>query len=229
MTIHHASVSEQLSLRVEATGTVIDNFSWQHMKAAVTFRDQVIDIEEQNKNRPFGPFFEDIRTYTSACIMSSAASLEALINEFFISPEYKLRGMLQDFESDFRGNRGIERKSPLKKYQKALNMIGHPLFNEKVAPFIDVWYLIELRNTLVHYKPTWDPVRNRRIELVVALDGKYMLSPFPDTDADFVTMRSMSAGCACWVVTTTFAFMREFHTRSKLGENKMSLFWKLYT
>ena len=30
-----------------------------------------------------------------------------------------------------------------------------------------------------------------------------------------------------WVLTTTVAFMRQFHTRASLDEHKMSTFWTL--
>lgn len=229
MTTHHAPIEVRLSFRVEATGRVIANFAWQHMKAAATFRDQVVALETFNANQPFGAFFEDIRSYGSACIMSAAASIEALINEFFITPEGPLRKMLGDFESEFWGRDGIEWKPPLEKYQVALDMLGRPKFDEHTSPYRDVWALIELRNALVHYKPTWDPDRQRKIELVEVLAGKYALSPFPDAGADFVTMRSMGAGCMRWVILTATQFLKEFHVRSQLDEHKMSAFWKFDT
>lgn len=216
-------------MKVEATGRVIANFAWQHLKAASTFRDQVAAIESQNEKQPFGSFFEDLRSYGSACIMSAAASLEALVNEFFITPEGPLRKKLGDFESEFWGRGGIEWKPPLEKYQIALDMLGQARLDEHTLPFRDAWALIELRNALVHYKPTWDPDRQRKVELIEVLSGKYVLSPFPDSGADFVTMRSMSAGCMSWVISTVVSFMREFHARSNLDEHKMLPFWKFDT
>lgn len=227
MTHHHASFEESVNARVEATARVIANFAWQHMKAAATFRDRVEAIEASNIAQPFGSFFEDVRSYGSGCIMSAAASLEALINEFFITPDGPLRKKLPDFETQFWGRGGIEWKPPLEKYQIALEMLGQPRLDEHERPFRDAWALIELRNALVHYKPTWDPDRQRKIEMVEVLAGKYDLSPFPDAGADFVAMRSMSAGCTRWVVATALRFIREFHTRAGLDEHKMSAFWRL--
>lgn len=229
MAAYEDSVELNFAVKMEATGRVIANFAWQHLKAATTFRDQVISIELQNTGMPFGTYFEDIRSYGTACIMSAAGSLESLINEFFIWPEGPLRQGLQDFESEFWGHKGIEWKPPLQKYQKALEMLGQPKFDERVTTFRDVWALIELRNYLVHYKPTWDPDRQRRVELVEVLTGKYKLSPFPDNGSDFVTMQSMSSGCMKWVVSTVLSFMRAFHERVQLDENKMSGFWRLET
>lgn len=212
-------------MTVHMTARVVANFALQHLKASATFRDQVISIESQNNDKAFSAFFEDIRSYGSACIMSAAASLEALINEFFITPEGPLRRQLSDFEAAFWGSGGIEKKPPLEKYQIALDMLGQPRLDEHASPFRDTWALLELRNSLVHFKPPWDPDRQRKVEFVELLSGKYELSPFPDSGSDFVTVRSMSAGCMRWVVSTVVNFMREFHARSQLDEQKMSAFW----
>src|SRR3569833_2542707 len=98
-----------MSAHLQATGWVFVNFVWQHLKAATTFRDQVIAIESQNIAKPLGAFFEAFRSYGSGFIMSAAASLEALINEFFITPEGPLRGQLNDFEIRFWGRSGFGR------------------------------------------------------------------------------------------------------------------------
>ena len=223
----HVALEEQVGARMEATGQVIANFAWQHMRAAVTFRNHVAQLEQANAGKRFGPFFEDIRSYGSGCIMSAAASLEALINEFFIAPHGPLRRQLEDFETQFWGRGGIEWKPPLEKYQVALEMLGQERLDEQSHPFKDAWALMEMRNALVHYKPTWDPDRKRKVEMIDVLRGKYELSPFPDSDADFVTMRSMSSSCMGWVASSSLSFLREFHGRVMIDEHKMSGFWRL--
>lgn len=216
-----------VGLQASASARVIANFALQHLKAAITFRDHVLRIEAENATHAFGPFFEDIRSYGSACIMSTAASLEALINELFIWPEGPLRKQLVDFEATFWGRGGIEWKPPLEKYQIALEMLGRPRLDEHSAVFRSAWALIELRNALVHYKPTWDPDRQRKVELIDVLSGQYDLSAFPDRLSDFVAMRTMSGSCMRWVVITALAFLREFDSRAQLDERKMSGFWRL--
>lgn len=229
MAIENVSIEATLAITGEGRGRVIANFAWQHMKAAVTFRDHVSAIESAHLSEPFGAFFEDIRSYSSGCIMSAVASLEALVNEFFITPEGPLRRQLPDFESQFWGRGGVERMPPLEKYQIALEMLGQPRLDEHTSSFKNALALVELRNALVHYKPTWDPDRKRKIEMVEILSDKYGLSPFVDNGADFVTMQSMSASCMRWVVAATLRFMREFHACSGLDEHKMSSFWRLDT
>ena len=57
-------------LKVEATAQVIANFALQHLKAAITFESEVARLEAKHACAEFGPFFEDIRSYGSARLMS---------------------------------------------------------------------------------------------------------------------------------------------------------------
>ena len=114
----------------------------------------------------------------------------------------------------------------MEKYQKALEMLGQPLLDDHAPIYRDAWALIELRNALVHYKPTWDPDRQRQVELVEVLEGKFAPSPFPDAGANFVSMRCMSASCANWVIRTVVALINEFDSRTNLDEGKMAPFKK---
>lgn len=210
-----------------ATGRVIANFALLHLKAAIKFRDSVIAIESEHGQEPLGAFFEDICSFGSACIMSSAAALEALINELYVNPAGMLRPLLSDFDSNFWGKGGLERKGILLKYQRALDLLGIPRMDEKAPIFRDAWALIELRNALVHFKPTWDPDRKMEVELKTLLGGQFSTSPFVDTGADFVAVQCMSSGCAKWVLTTTFALLHEFHSKTNVEPNKMAQFWSL--
>jgi hypothetical protein len=214
---------------IEISGRFIPNFAWQHLRAASIFRERLVALETEHAGQPFGNFFEEIRSYGSACILSAVASLESLINELFIAHNSRLRAQLHDFESEFWGKNGIERKPILKKYQLALEMLGQPRLDESVSPYRDAWSLIELRNALVHYKPTWDPARQCSVELIEVLEGKFLPSPFLDEGADFVSMKCMSASCAGWVIATTVGLINEFDSRTNLDKGKMAAFKKFET
>ncbi len=220
-------VEEGVFLKVEATEQVIANFALQHLKAATTFESEVARLEAKHDCAEFGPFFEDIRSYASACLMSSAASLEALINELFIAHHSPLRAQLKDFDKEFWGKGGIEWKPILKKYQIALEMLGAEPLDKDNAPYRDAWALIELRNALVHYKPTWDPQRERTVALVDILDGRFTTSRFVDDGADFVSMKCMSADCATWAVNSVLAIIRELECRTDIEPSKLSRFLRL--
>lgn len=218
---------DQVDAMDSADASVVANFAWQHLKAATTFRDQVKVLERLHCGQSLGDFFEDIRSYSSATIMSATAALEALINEHFIATNYHLRPMLTNFEADFWGRNGIERTPILQKYKLALEMLKAQPLDENSATYMNADALIGLRNTLVHYKPNWDPDRQSKIKLVRCLAGQYSLSPFVNANADFVTMQSMSGDCAVWAVDSVLIFLRQIDLHAKLDPHKMEAFWKL--
>ncbi|MDB4873342.1 MAG: uncharacterized protein JWL97_4346 [Gemmatimonadales bacterium] len=221
------NVSESLSSSDSAWPMVVSNFAWQHMKSATIFRREVRRLETEHLDEPLGPFWEEIRSYASSCIMAATASLEAFINEMFIAPNCGLRSQMPDFEVEFWGKNGIEQEKILKKYQLALIKLNKEQFDKKSLLYQDATALIELRNALVHYKPTWDPDRRRKVELVELLKGRFEISPFSIDSADFVTFKCMGNGCATWAVATTFGIMREFSSRTSVDPDKMRGFWLL--
>ena len=84
----HVAQPPPAQLRItgmQVTGRVIANFALQHFHAATLFRDHLLRLEAEHAGHQYGAFFESIRCYASACIMSAAASMEALINELFIA------------------------------------------------------------------------------------------------------------------------------------------------
>lgn len=208
---------------VHGVAQVTANFALQHIRAAILFRDKATLIEAQN----VAESFDDIRSYCSACVMSSAAALEALINEMFMAEEGVLRGLMLDFETEFWGKKGIEGKRILAKYQLALSMLKKQKLDETSSPYREAWCLVELRNALVHYKPPWDPISKRRIEIAEILSGQFAVSPFVDTRSDFVSKKCMSAGCAKWAVDTAIAFVHEFDLRARLDDKKFGAFTSL--
>ena len=200
---------------------VMSAFAYQHLRAAKTFRDQAIRVEDQHLDMEFGEFFEDLRTYGSGCVMSATASLEALINELFIAPGGGLRELFNDFEKEFWSRGGVEWKPILKKYQKALQMLGRIPMSETSQVFENVNALIKLRDSLVHFKPNWDETRKHYVELETILSGRYETSPFVDAGSDFSTMKSMSAGCCRWAVSSVAEFVSEFQRSAQLSQKKM--------
>lgn len=212
---------------VSASARVISNFAWQHMMAAITFREHVHTLEVTHASDGFGSHFELIRAYASATLMSATSSLEALINEFFIDPNCKLRPMFTDFDREFWARGGIEAKPILAKYQEALTLLGLSLIDEASAEFQDADALINVRNSLVHYKPTWDPDQPRKASLTSYLAGRYPISPFVTSRDDFITMQSMSYGCCKWAIDSAFAFIHKFDDAARLNDDKMKGFWNL--
>ncbi len=211
-------------MKVEATGRLVPAFAYQHLRAAKTFRDHAARVEAENIGKEFGEFFEDLRTYGSGCVMSAVGALEALINELFIAPGGGLRELFGDFEKEFWSKNGLERKPILVKYQRALEMLGKSPMSEALPSFENASALVDLRNSLVHFKPNWDETRRRYVELESKLSGRYETSPFVDSGSDFGTMKSMSAGCCRWAVSSVAEFVSVFHQNAQLSQKKMAQF-----
>jgi hypothetical protein len=225
-------------LKLYGTGRVISNFAYAHFAAAQRLSTHVSEVEAANAGLPFGPFFEDIRTYCAASIICAAASLEALINEIYLCPG-DLKDRITDFDTFFWGGRtkqrqlffwnrtkvirGLEREPALKKYKKAARILGKAGFSDADPEYCDAEVLLALRHYLIHFKPVWDAGR-RNTNLEAALAGKFSTSPFVDRGADFISMKCMSAGCADWSVTTTANFVKYFGSHTEVFPEKLAQF-----
>jgi hypothetical protein len=208
---------------IAAQGRVVANFALKHFRAAKRFSTVAAEIESAHVGQPFGDFFEEIHIYCSSCIIVAAASLEALINELYIAPG-PLRSSVEDFDRDFWGPKGLERKSALAKYNRALSFLNKPVLSERDTTYQHADTLIGFRNYLIHFKPLWDDHRRSRKELEESLQGVFNESPFVGADSDFLVMRCMSSGCASWAVNTALSFVRDFGQKSGLDPNKLSQF-----
>jgi hypothetical protein len=218
----------KIELRVHATCRSISNFACQHLMAASTFRDHAVEIEEANIGQPLGDFYSQIRSYVSGTVMSATASLEALINEFFIAEGSRLRRAVgEHFEEKFWGKGGIEGKSILSKYDLALQFLECGPMDKTSADYVNMEWLINFRNALVHFKPIWDHEQARATALLDTFASRFPLSPFMDEGADFFASKCMSAGCAKWCVDSALSFLRLFDGKAEVGEGKMAGFWLL--
>jgi len=219
-------------------GRVISNFALTHFNAAKHFSEKTSQIENDNADQPFGNFWEEISIYCSSSIITAAASLEALINELFIS-EGELHNRIQDFDTFFWGgeeiekacfffNRkhkitGLERKSALVKYKKAVSLMDRSPLSKKDPEYSAAGTLIGFRNHLIHFKPLWDEER-RNDNLEQSLNGLFALSPFVDKGASFLEKKCMSAGCSQWAVETVVNFVTYFANKSGIDSKKLGSF-----
>ena len=215
---------------VNGSASIISTFALQHMKTAVLFHNKAKELEEKAEelkkkaielekigmgSQNFN--FEEIRSFVSATVMFSTASLEALINEL----------ILNNFEHDLKKhdlenkNKKIMDKGTLDRYQWVLGCLKKAAkINGEFIPHQDVNALFKFRNALTHFKPNW----KYPVDLIQLLDGKYELSPFADSESDFVTKKSMSADCSKWAVFTALVFLEKFDSHANLYANKMAAF-----
>ena len=223
---------------MQGQGRVISNFALTHFNAAVHFANKVSEIEGANRSGPFGNYFEEVSIYCSSCIISAAASMEALINELYLAPG-PLNESFDNFDEFFWGCEknetfmfffrkkkklhGFERKPALEKYRKALSQLGKQPLRKNEELYKLAGTLIGYRNYLIHFKPLWDEER-RNESLEESLRGRFQTAPNVDNGANFLAMQCMSAGCANWAVSTARNFILDFGQRSDLFPKKFGAF-----
>jgi hypothetical protein len=223
---------------VAGQGRFVSNFALTHFNAAKHFSTKVGQIESASRGQASGNFWEEISIYCASCIVSAAASLEALINELFLAPG-PLRTSITDFDTFFWGGyerrrcfllfkcskriRGLEREPALRKYEKALSLLNKPALSRTDASYRHAEALIGFRNYLIHFKPLWDDER-RHQRLEDQLQGLFQTSPCADLDADFLAEKCMSAGCSDWAVQTVTNFVQDFAQKSRLDPQKLGAF-----
>src|SRR5438874_1233380 len=89
----NATATAEVTATATATATIRVNLAVQHMLAAARFSRKVSKLEDQYKGEEFGEFWEGIFHFAVACVLTTAASLEAYANELFSDrvtafPEY---------------------------------------------------------------------------------------------------------------------------------------------
>jgi hypothetical protein len=167
---------------------------------------------EGNRPKDWPLIYESLVT---SSIFSSCFSLEATINgcffewadmgEAFKSGDKKRISSLWSLNIPRTANYGI-----LEKYEIALALFGKGEFAKGSNPYQDAKLLVQLRNALVHYEPSWEPVAQREKDddvtihkLTRSLRGKFSENPLCARSAPFWPIRCLGSGCAHWAVDTS--------------------------
>lgn len=200
------------------------NFAVQHMLAAARFARMSGDVEADHAGEPSDPFFEEIISYVSATVLTSGAGLEAYINELFIDADV--------FFSEYRqGTSGdlwdilwteVERRPTLEKYELALDLKKQARFAKEdkssslFSAYKSACILIEVRNSLIHFKPQWDDEEKSHQHIAAQLlRENVQTSPFTGSTPIFPT-EFMSHDMAKWAVKTSWQFTEAFSQKSGL-------------
>ena len=194
------------------------NLSYQHMQEAIHLTMLSKDCEAVNIGKTFsdGEFFNHHRAYIVGSIMTSVASIETRINEFYLDATDGLLGSFID-----TSQQGLlaelwkpidEKRDPiLQKYQIALVALKKCKFDTSKGPYQDVKLLIDLRNMLVHFKPEWDNDQKQHRKIEEKLRGRFELNPFwPKENSIFFPFKCLGHGCANWAVKSSMNFILEF-------------------
>jgi hypothetical protein len=195
-------------VQAQATMRQRMNFAVQHLMAAARFSRQVGKVEEENADAGFGQHFDELLHYTSACILSSVAALEAYANEFFADAATTLSAV--PAHTLERLGTVIEQQSILDKFEIALAFKGDQQLDRGREPVQSIEVLIRTRNALMHFKPEWldEPDTYRRLSN--QLLGKFSPSPIVTGDIPIFPMKIATHSCTKWAVNSCIQFAEEF-------------------
>jgi hypothetical protein len=189
-----------------------------HLFAARHMAELACALEKENPGSAADPdVLRRHRAYVIGTVLSSAAFLEASINELYLE--------VQDHTANgTSGGRrvlavpahfwsAVARPPILHKYQLALVVADAEPFDEARSPFRDADGLIALRDALVHGRPEWRDSHGRRQNLERRLRAKFPHNAFAiEGDPEFPD-RMLGAGCAMWAVRIAEKFSDDFCQR----------------
>ena len=190
-------------------------FSVQHLIAAARFSRQCGEVQDLNKGKELGAFYDEQISCVSAVVMLSVASIESNINEYLSEPDIifpKLAPSVQIELCSLIGSLSI-----IEKYQRILSINNIEVFDKGAQPLQDIETLISLRNEFVHFHPEWHDEQERHKKLGMKLRGKFELSPFiSESIGVLFPQRIVSHGCSKWAVQKSIEFMSGFNKKLSL-------------
>lgn len=191
----------------------------QRLQSAVLFAHWAKLIEEQ---RPLGAEI-DHRAYVIASITESAAFLEATASEFLCNvldevPLSWIPDLSKDAKQKFNEKYGVlEWKPVVDKFKSILKICGKEAISLGSQPGQDCKTLIELRNSLTHYKPRWratgPEIPVEEDNRIGALEGGFSNNPFVSENNPFFPDRILGFGCSKWAIDTAVKYADEFYSR----------------
>ncbi len=197
---------------VQATATLRVNLSVQHLLAAVRFACEVATIEQMHFGEPFGPFFDELFWFSSGCVFSSVAGIEAYVNEIFVDRAQHFKDLRPEVIDKLWEL--FERKKTLDKFDMALLLKQRAKLTRGTRPAQDVVALISLRDSLVHFKPEWANEQGTHARVAELLRNRFALSPFLSESESIFPRRWASRGCARWAVDSAVDFLLAFESSS---------------
>lgn len=207
-----------LSITGDVQTSVRSYLSAQFLWTARHLADLAGEIEQVKLNEGIR-FDIQHRAYVISSINASVTFLEALINEIFqdvfddfpaqyIAPiSSQTRALMRAFWQVTENDKGMFIR-PLEKYQISLQFANLNKFSIGRNPYQDAQLLINLRNTLTHFKPKLQPSKDG---LYGGLRGKFELNTLmKDTGNPFFPDKCLGVGCARWGVSVVANFADEY-------------------
>src|SRR5437667_6967447 len=119
------------------------NFAIQHLLGAAHFSRHVAELEQAHTGKMFGGFFDEILWFSSACVLSCSAGLEAYANELFVDRSEHFPDLRPEVADKLWEL--FEQKPTLEKFDMALLLKKKPVLDRGSRPTQDVAALVALR------------------------------------------------------------------------------------
>lgn len=206
-----------------ATISTLTYYSLHHLRAAAKFARLSAEVEKSYSGQFDDELFSDHRGYVTGSVVTAVSFLEATINELFSDAMEGTSEQVKQLDADTLTLMTNIWKLPktesfsiLDKYQLALSLARKEPFEKGKLPYQHVQLLINLRNTLVHYKPGWvskDKGLHKWEGQLQAVG--FSLNPMMPHNP-FFPDQCISHGCAKWAVICSLGFARDFYSRMGL-------------
>ena len=197
------------SAKTTAVAILRVNLAVRHLLAAARFSREVGRLEKEHQGEQLG-FSESIFQHAIACVLTTAASLEAYANELF-SDRHK---EFSDYSPELIHSlwETYKWKPTLEKFELALLQLRKPRMDRGAPPYQKVADLIELRHALTHFKPEWMKEPDEHATISDRLAHKFEGSPFLSEPELLFPRRWAGHGCTSWAVSSAIAFAKHFES-----------------
>lgn len=193
-------------------------YSIQHLQSSLYFSKRAKYLES-NINDDFSEEATFLKSYVTGTILSSVAFLEAFANELYAESQKENGTILSHLSteiinaiSDKWNEDKFERKGVLEKFNALVFIAARDKYIKGQKPYQHTQYLIQLRNSLVHYKaPFFDigtSVQVREGNFNDSNLARNLKDLFSERIYLIKAIRSdgwLSCGCAEWAFNTAIA------------------------
>jgi hypothetical protein len=201
---------------MRATVRIRHGFALSHLLTAARFSRSVEEIEKQNAGQPFGPFYDDMKGFATACVLCSVAAVEAYLNELIADRHQHFKSVPQSVVDTLW--KLLESKPLLDKFDAARTLLNLPRIDRRKRPGKDMDTLISLRNALTHFKPEWNDEQRKHAELSKQLKGHFKGNSYFGNEALFPSAW-ISHEATKWAIETVKSFIAAFEADAKITLN----------
>lgn len=197
-----------------AYGKLRTNLALHHLFAACRFTARILQLERENKGKPFGEFWDEILHNALGVLTLSTAALETFANELYFEGN-GLKDTFNNKTAEILGDL-IDRQPVLSKYELILAARTSNSLSYGTPVVQNVQLLIELRNQVIHFRPEWDGEDGKHAKLSKRLNHRFAPSPYL-TGENLFPRAWASGAFASWALNSTIVFIDSFCADSRVS------------